>query len=172
MNLFSIDGFNIWMPLSALTVVPMCDVLRCFTQYQAENERRDKKTTMMQMMWLSLIAALICVMFAGLPVPIFAGVLAAVCAGNVTDFITFNLLRKITKHPVKRMVVSNLITTLVGSGLVFLIAFTDILFTHNPLAKTASEATVGWLSQSLFIWITGLVLATVINKFRNKNADI
>ena len=170
LHLFDIGSINIWMPLSALTVVPLVDVLRCFTQHQAENERRKPKTVMLQMMILSLLAALLCVIFAGLPLPIFVGVLAAIASGNVVDFFTFRFMRRFTQHPVLRMAGSNLITTLVGSGLVFLIAFTDLFFKSNPLAQTTGAAITGWLSQSFFIWVSGIAIAFTLNKLRGKNA--
>ncbi|HIF9256513.1 TPA: hypothetical protein ACX6Q6_003537 [Photobacterium damselae] len=163
-NLFSLGNYNIWMPLSALTVVPLVDVLRCFTQYQSEKESRSPRTTMYQMLGLSTLAAGACVFFAGLPIPIFSGVLAAVTAGCFTDFLAFRAMGLITKHPVKRMVVSNLITTLVGSGLVFFIAFTDLVFPASQLTKPLDHVVVGWLSQSVFIWIAGLIIASIINK--------
>lgn len=167
-NLFTLHGYQIWMPLSALTVVPLVDVLRCFTQYQAEKEKRNPKTTIKQMLGLSMIGAALCVCFAGLPMPIFTGVLAAVTAGCFTDFLVFRAMGKIVDHPVKRMVVSNLVTTLVGSGLVFYIAFTDWFFPVSALTKSIGAVTVGWLAQSLFIWISGLIIATVLNKVVHK----
>ena len=167
-NLFDIGSYHIWMPLSALTVVPLVDVLRCFTQYQSELEKRSSRKTMLQMLGLSMLSAAVCVEFAGLPIQIFTGVLGAVTVGCFTDFIVFNAMSKVTKHPVKRMVVSNLVTTLIGSGVVLFTAFTDWIFPASSLTMPTDEVVVGWLSQSLFIWLSGLLIATCLNKVIKK----
>lgn len=164
-ELFTIAGVAIWMPLSALTLVPLVDVFRSFTQNSAEKVGLDFKRVATMMLVTTLVVSFLCVQFAGLPLPIFAGVLAAVTIGGALDILVFRRMGKFFTSPVKRMAVSNLVATLVGSGIVFLVAFTDVVFTENALAKPYLDAVVGWLSQSTFIFLSSVCLAYVTNKF-------
>lgn len=164
-ELFTIAGVAIWMPLSALTLVPLVDVFRSFTQNSAEKVGLDFKRVATMMLVTTLVVSFLCVQFAGLPLPIFAGVLAAVTIGGALDILVFRRMGKFFTSPVKRMAVSNLVATLVGSGIVFLVAFTDVVFTENALAKPYLDAVVGWLSQSTFIWLSSIALAFVTSKF-------
>ena len=164
-ELFTIAGVAIWMPLSALTLVPMVDVLRSFTQNSAEKVGLDFKRVASLMLVTTLVVSFLCVQFAGLPLPIFAGVLAAVTIGGALDILVFRHMGKFFTSPVKRMAVSNLVATLVGSGIVFLVAFTDVVFVDNVLAKPYLDAVIGWLSQSLFIWGASIAIAFVTSKF-------
>lgn len=166
-----IAGVVIWLPLSAVTLVPLVDVLRCFTQYRAEKDGRAFKTVVRQMLGLSMVSSGLCVAFAGLPIQIFTGVLIAVTVGGVVDFFSFRAMAMITDHPVKRMVVSNLLTTLIGSGIVFFVAFTDWFFPASSFTKPLFEVVVGWLAQSFVIWLSGLVIASLIQKVRTRNAS-
>lgn len=163
-ELATIAGVAIWLPLSALTLVPMVDVLRSFTQNQAERQGLMFKTVGTQMMVLTMLASGLCVMFAGLPLPIFVGVLLAVTFGGAADILVFRHMGKFFKSPVKRMAVSNACATLLGSGIVFAVAFTDLVFTGNPLAKPYFDATIGWITQSTFIWASSLMIAYVTAK--------
>lgn len=157
--LATIAGVAIWLPLSALTLVPLVDVLRSFTQNQAERQGLAFKTVGTQMMVLTTIASALCVVFAGLPLPIFVGVLLAVTIGGAVDILVFKRVGQYFTSPVKRMAISNACATLLGSGIVFVVAFTDIVFTNNPLAKPYFDAAVGWFTQSVFIWSSGMVIA-------------
>ncbi|MGL5583292.1 MAG: hypothetical protein ACRDCE_20390 [Cetobacterium sp.] len=157
-ELFTISGVDIWIPLSALTLVPLVDVLRSFTQDAAEKHGMTFKQTAKQMLTLSLGTSAFCVAFAGLPLPIFVGVLLAVTIGGAVDILIFRKVGKWFTNPVTRMCFSNAAATLVGSGIVFFVAFTDLIFANNSMARPLHEVTVGWLTQSTFIWAAGLVI--------------
>lgn len=161
-ELLTIAGIPIWMPLSALTLVPLVDVMRSFTQDAAERKGMTFRSTASQMLGLSLLASGLCVIFAGLPLPIFVGVLLAVTIGGVVDVLVFRRMGKWFKTPAARMMFSNFAATIVGSGIVFFVAFTDLLFVDNALARPLFDVTVGWLAQSAFIWAAGSVIAWVI----------
>lgn len=166
LHLFSIGDIPFWLPLSAVTLVPLVDVCRSFTQDQAEREGKPFSTVGTQMMVLTMLVSGLCVMFAGLPLPIFAGVLLAVTFGGAADILVFKHMGKFFTSPVKRMAVSNAAATLLGSGIVFFVAFTNHVFPENPLAKPDLHAFVGWLCQSFFIWSSGLMIAYGLNKIR------
>lgn len=159
-----VAGVAIWLPLSALTIVPMVDVARSFTQNQAEKQGLAFKNVGTQMMVLTMLVSGLCVMFAGLPLPIFVGVLLAVTFGGMADILVFRRMGKFFKSPVKRMAVSNACATLLGSGIVFAVAFTDLVFKENPMAKPYFDAMIGWLTQSTFIWVASILIAIVMNK--------
>ncbi|EIV8503580.1 hypothetical protein V4F55_000981 [Vibrio parahaemolyticus] len=156
------------MPLSALTLVPLVDVLRSFTQAQSERENRDFKKVSLQMLSGSFGVAALCVAFLGLPLPIFIGVLLAVTFGGLADVLVFKRMGEFFTSPLKRMAVSNAAATLLGSGIVFLVAFTDLIFPNNELAKPYLHAVTGWLTQSTFIWASSLVIAAMLNKLKRK----
>lgn len=158
-EIMEISGVTIWLPLSALTIVPLVDVLRSFTQDAAEKINQSFKTTVRQMLGLSLSASALCVVFAGLPVQIFVGVLAAITFGGIVDILVFRKVGQWFTNPAVRMMFSNAAATLLGSGLVFFIAFTDLVFPASDLTKPLFDVTVGWLSQSVFIWLAGCVIA-------------
>lgn len=168
-HLFNVGSVAFWLPLSAVTLVPLVDVLRCFTQHQAEREGLLFKHVAPTMLITSLAVSGLCVMYLGLPVQIFTAVLAAITIGGAVDLLVFRHMGKLFKSPVKRMAVSNLMATLTGSGIVFAVAFTDLFFTDNPLARTYDEAVVGWLTQSMFIWLAGIVIAIVMNRLHKSN---
>lgn len=166
-ELFSLAGVAIWMPLSALTLVPLVDVLRSFTQDASEKTGLPFKTAGTQMLTLTFIVALLCVIFAGLPHQIFFGVLAAVTFGGLADVLVFRKMGQYFTNPVKRMAFSNAAATLLGSGLVFFVAFSDLVFEASALTRPLNEVTVGWLAQSTFIWTAGLLIGVGIEWFKN-----
>ena len=161
-EIMTIAGVPIWMPLSALTLVPLVDVLRSFTQDAAEKKGMTFKQTAVQMLGLSLLTSGLCVVFAGLPLPIFVGVLLAVTIGGAIDILVFKRMGRWFKSPAARMMFSNFAATIVGSGIVFFVAFTDLLFVDNSMARPLFDVTVGWLAQSAFIWACGSIIAWVI----------
>lgn len=167
-ELFSIHGVAIWMPLSALTLVPLVDVMRSFAQDAAEKCNMTFRQTATQMLSLSLSIALLCVIFLGLPVQIFVGVVAAVTIGGAADILVFRHVGKWFSNPVVRMTFSNLAATLIGSGIVFFVAFTDWFFDASFLTRSTNEVVVGWLAQSLFIWVASIVLGSVIQTVKAK----
>ncbi len=166
LHLLTVAGVPIWLPLSSLTLVPLVDVLRSFTQAQSEREGIGFKKASLQMLVSSLGLSAFCVAYLGLPLPIFVGVLLAVTFGGLADVLVFKRMGKFFTSPVKRMAVSNAAATLLGSGIVFLTAFTDLIFTNNPLAKPYLHAVTGWLTQSTFIWASSLVIAALLNKLK------
>jgi len=161
-ELMALFGVPIWMPLSALTLVPLVDVLRSFTQDAAEKRGMTFKQTALQMLGLSLITSGLCVVFAGLPLPIFVGVLLAVTVGGAIDILVFKRMGKWFKNPAARMMFSNFAATIVGSGIVFFVAFTNLLFVDNSMARPLFDVTGGWLAQSAFIWAAGTIIAWAI----------
>ncbi|MGL5012765.1 MAG: hypothetical protein ACRC6V_00530, partial [Bacteroidales bacterium] len=114
------------------------------------------------MLTISLAVAFLCVLFAGLPLPIFVGVLAAVTIGGAADILVFRKMGQWFANPVARMAFSNFAATIIGSGIVFFVAFTDWFFANNAMARPINEVVVGWLAQSIFIWAAGIVLGTAI----------
>lgn len=158
-ELMTLFGVPIWMPLSALTLVPLVDVLSSFTQDAAEKKGQSFKVTVRQILGLSLTASGLCVIFAGLPVQIFVGVLLAITFGGIVDILVFHKMGKWFTNPASRMMFSNAAATLLGSGIVFFVAFTDLLFTDNPFARPMDEVVVGWLAQSTFIWLAACIIA-------------
>lgn len=167
-ELFTIAGVPIWMPLSALTLVPLVDVLRSFTQYAAEKKKMSFKQTATQMLALTMATSGMCVIFAGLPIQIFTGVLLAVTLGGAIDILVFRKMGEKFKSPVARMCFSNAAATLTGSGLVFFIAFTDLVFPASELTKPLFDVTVGWLAQSVFIWCSSIAIAFGLDKILHK----
>ena len=165
-ELFTIAGVPIWMPLSALTLVPLVDVMRSFTQDAAEKIGITFKKTASLMLSISLAVAFLCVLFAGLPLPIFVGVLAAVTVGGAADILVFRKMGQWFKNPVVRMAFSNFAATIVGSGIVFFVAFTDIFFAGNVMARPMNEVVVGWFAQSTFIWAASIVLGSAIQSVK------
>lgn len=166
-ELFTVSGVAVWLPLSALTLVPLVDVMRSFTQDAAEKVGITFKKTATLMLSISMIVAFLCVLFAGLPLPIFVGVLAAVTVGGAADILVFRKMGEFFKSPVARMAFSNFAATIIGSGIVFFVAFTDWFFANNVLARPIHEVVVGWLAQSLFIWASSIVLGAVVEKIKN-----
>ena len=166
-ELFTVAGVAIWLPLSALTLVPLVDVMRSFTQDAAEKVGIPFKKTATLMLSVSMVVAFLCVLFAGLPLPIFVGVLAAVTIGGAADILVFRKMGEFFKSPVARMAFSNFAATIIGSGIVFFVAFTDWFFTNNAMARPINEVVVGWLAQSVFIWASSIVLGAVIQKAKN-----
>lgn len=166
-ELFTISDVAIWLPLSALTIVPMVDVLRSFTQDAAEKVGMTFKKTASWMLGISMVVALLCVLFAGLPLPIFVGVLAAVTVGGAADILVFRKMGQWFKSPVARMVFSNFAATIIGSGIVFFVAFTDWFFINNSMARPVHEVVVGWLAQSFFIWASSIALGVAVEKVKN-----
>lgn len=163
-HLFTLMNVAIWMPLSALTIVPLVDVFRSFTQHHGERAGLQFKHVGTLMMVTTFVVSGLCVIFAGLPLPIFIGVLLAVTVGGAFDILVFRHVGRWFTNPVARMAFSNLTATLVGSGIVFLVAFTDIFFTNNPMARPLNEVVIGWLAQSTFIYLSGLCLAFITSK--------
>ncbi|MGL4999116.1 MAG: hypothetical protein ACRC5T_09135, partial [Cetobacterium sp.] len=71
------------------------------------------------------------------------------------------------KSPVARMVFSNFAATIIGSGIVFFVAFTDWFFINNSMARPVHEVVVGWLAQSFFIWASSIALGVAVEKVKN-----
>lgn len=167
-ELFTVFDVAVWLPLSALTLVPLVDVMRSFTQDAAEKASLTFQQTAIQMLGLSLGITALCVIFAGLPVQIFVGVLLAVTIGGAADVLVFRKMGKWFTNPIHRMVFSNFAATIVGSGIVFFVTFTDWFFPASSLTRPVHEVVVGWLAQSLFIWASGICIGTMLQWFRSK----
>ena len=167
LHITTIADVAIWLPLSAVTLVPMVDVMRSFTQHAAEQAEVSFKKTFMLMFGCSMGASALATL-AGLPLPIFVGVLLAITFGGLADILVFRKMGEYFKCPVKRMVFSNGAATFLGSGIVFAVAFTDLVFANNPLATSYFNAMVGWLCQSTFIWGASVALGALMNKVLSK----
>lgn len=167
-ELFTLLGVAVWLPLSAVTLVPLVDVMRSFAQDAAEKCGMTFKQTATQMLSLSLSVAFLCVLFLGLPLPIFVGVVAAVTIGGAADILVFRKMGKWFTNPVARMCFSNFAATIIGSGIVFFIAFTDIIFKDNFLARPMNEVVVGWLAQSIFIWASSIAIGYLLQVIKAK----
>ncbi|MGL5581566.1 MAG: hypothetical protein ACRDCE_11465 [Cetobacterium sp.] len=165
-ELFTVFDVAIWLPLSAVTLVPLVDVMRSFTQDAAEKAGMTFKETATQMLVTSMSVAFLCVLFAGLPLPIFVGVLAAVTIGGAADILVFRHMGKYFTNPAARMLFSNFAATIIGSGIVFFVAFTDWFFEPSFLTKPVNEVVVGWLAQSLFIWISSVAIGFTLNAMK------
>lgn len=167
-ELGSVLGVDIWLPLSAVTLIPLVDVLRSFTQDAAEKEGRSFKEVAMTMFFLTFSLTGICVIYAALPLPVFVGVLAAVTLGGVADVCVFRYVRKWFKNPAARMTFSNFAATFLGSSIFFFVAFTNYVFPENPIAVSDKEAVVGCITQSLAVWAGGVTLAHIIQATKTK----
>lgn len=165
-ELGTFGGVPIWMPLSAFTLVPLVDVLRSFTQESAEKKGLSFRFTFWLMFIVSTVVAGICVLFADLPLPIFTGVLLAITVGGTLDILVFRKMGDYFTNTVHRMMFSNALATLVGSGIVFAVAFTDLVFANSWLAMPYHEAAIGWLVQSVTVWCCGIGIAAVLNKLK------
>ena len=164
-------GEGWWIPLGAITVVPLVDVSRSFTQHCAEQAGVPFKYSFLLMMGLPFFIALICTVQAELPINICLATFGAVNVGGLFDILTFRFVRKVSEKPYVRMVFSNLTATLSGGAVFYSIAYTNALptaagwlgltFINNYLMNDLMKA---WVSQSLFIWVSGITMATVIGK--------
>lgn len=165
------NGLELWLPLSAFTIVPLVDVLRSLTQDAAEKEGKTFKHVLSRMTVITMAISGVCVVVVGLPLPIFVGVLLAVTFGGVVDIGLFRLMRRVSDNPAIRMTVSNLGATLVGSGIVFFVAFSDLFFSGYPFTKAMPDVITGWLFQSLVIWISGTIISHLIQFIRSKRGQ-
>ncbi len=156
-------GIDVWVPLSALSVIPLLDVSRSFVQHYAELAEVEFRKSLWHMLLIPGVIALICSATAGLPYTIFLGALVAVNVGGYIDIIVFRAVKCISKKPHVRMRFSNAAATLCGSVAFFAIAFTEwpMLFglSHNFLAKPFEVLVVGCTAQAIVIWTTGIVIA-------------
>ena len=164
-------GAGWWLPLSAFTIIPFLDVMRSFTQHYAEQAEVPFKTSLRMMLIVPLTISLICTIIAGLPVTIFLAALAAVNLGGLVDILVFRVVNRISNKPYVRMMFSNLAATLIGSGLFFAIAFTNLVPALagivgidfvNPLVQ--DNLVKGWFAQSMCIWVSSIVIGTALGK--------
>ena len=164
-------GKGWWIPLGTITVVPLVDVSRSFTQHCTEQAGVSFKHSFLLMMGFPFFIALICTVQAGLPINICLATFGAINVGGLFDILTFKFVRRVSEKPYVRMVFSNLAATLSGGAVFYSVAYTNALpivagwlgltFVNDYLMSDLVKA---WVSQSLFIWVSGITMATVIGK--------
>ncbi|CAM3753610.1 hypothetical protein [Parendozoicomonas haliclonae] len=159
-------GIDVWLPLSAITVIPLLDVGRSFVQHYAEQAEVPFRKTLFHMLTIPTTVAFFCSWKAGLPYPIFLGAIVAVNVGGYIDIRVFRWVRFISEKPHVRMRFSNAVATASGSLAFFLIAFTNwpvaLGLPTNDLAKSWDMITVGIIAQACTIWVAGIVMAHII----------
>ncbi|MCL6270375.1 hypothetical protein M3P05_10630 [Sansalvadorimonas sp. 2012CJ34-2] len=159
-------GIDVWVPLSALSVIPLLDVSRSFVQHYAELADVEFRKSLWHMLIIPSVVAFICSLTAGLPFTIFLGALVAVNVGGYIDIRVFRWAKVLSRKPHVRMRFSNAAATISGTTAFFIIAFTDwpmlIGFPHNELAKPASALLVGGIAQATVIWTAGVIMAHIM----------
>ncbi|MTI15507.1 hypothetical protein [Sansalvadorimonas verongulae] len=159
-------GIDIWVPFSALTVIPLLDVSRSFVQHYAEQARVEFRKSLWHMLLIPTSIAFVCSLIAGLPFTIFLGALVAVNVGGYIDIRVFRWARVLSSKPHVRMRFSNAAATTCGTYAFFLISFTDWpdqmgLFT-NEIAKPFDVLVVGGFAQIVVVWCAGIAMAHVM----------
>ena len=173
-------GIDVWVPLSALSVIPLLDVSRSFVQHYAELAEVEFRKSLWHMLIIPSSVALVCSLTAGLPYTIFLGALVAVNLGGYIDIRVFRWVKFLSTKPHVRMRFSNAAATISGTAAFFVISFTDwpilLGLSHNELAKPAEVLVVGGIAQTAVIWVTGIVIAhfmaIIINWLEKNEGEI
>ena len=156
-------GVDVWVPLSAFSVIPLLDCSRSFVQHYAEQAEVPFRKSVWHMLLIPSSIAFICSLTAGLPYTIFLGAMFAVTIGGYVDIRVFRWIRFVSDKPHVRMRFSNAAATLSGGSIFFAIAFTDwpvfFGFPHNELAKPFEALVVGCTAQCVTVWTAGVVIA-------------
>lgn len=170
-DLSYILGEGWWIPLGVITIVPMVDVSRSYTQHYAEKAQICLNKSLTCMLSSSLFISLIFSIYGNLPVSICLATFFAVNIGGLIDVIIFRVVRGISSRAYIRMLFSNLAATLTGGGVFYVIAYSDFLdniteimgidFSNNVNMDNLLK---GWLLQSAYIWSSGSIMATLIGK--------
>ncbi|WP_281645643.1 hypothetical protein [Parendozoicomonas sp. Alg238-R29] len=159
-------GIDIWVPFSALSVIPLLDVSRSFVQHYAEQAGVEFRKSLWHMLVIPTVVAFICSIIAGLPFTIFLGALVAVNVGGYIDIRVFRWAAVLSHKPHVRMRFSNAAATTCGTTAFFTISFTswpDALgLFSNELAKPWDVLVIGGVSQSIVIWTTGIIMAHIM----------
>ncbi|WP_152558623.1 hypothetical protein [Endozoicomonas numazuensis] len=164
-------GEGWWIPLGAITIVPLVDVSCSFAQHYAEQSGLLLKHSLAFMMTTSFVISLLFSLFGSLPVNMCVATFAAVNVGGLVDLLVFRAVIKVSCKPYIRMLFSNLLATLTGGALFYQLAYTRLLDNilgyfkiqhQNPILM--DDLLKGWLCQSILIWLSGVSMAVVIGK--------
>lgn len=154
---------GLFIPFSALTIIPLLDCSRSFSQGCAERASVPFKISFSLLVIVPLFIALACTMFAGLPISIFLGALFATGVGGFIDVMTFKYVGKWIKEDQNRMAISNFTATVTGSFIFFMIAFTPLLEQFgitNILNKgNYIDPAISSQIQAIVIYTIGVVIA-------------
>ena len=168
-DLSYIFGEGWWIPLGVITIVPMVDVSRSYTQHYAEQAQIPLKKSLILMCSSSLFISLIFSIYGNLPVSICLATFFAVNSGGLIDVIIFRMVRGISPKANVRMLFSNLAATLTGGGVFYIVAYSTFLESITKVMDIEFRNDIymdnllkGWLLQSAFIWIAGSIMATLI----------
>ena len=157
---------DVWVPLSAFSVIPLLDCSRSFVQHYSEQAEIPFRKSVWHMLLIPSSIAFICSLTAGLPYTIFLGAMFAVTIGGYVDIRVFRWVRFISKKPHVRMRFSNALATISGGSIFFAIAFTNwpvwFGFAPNVLAKTFDVLVVGCIAQCIIVWCAGVIIAHVM----------
>ena len=163
-------GKGWWVPLHVITVIPLVDISRSFSQHYAEQSGMSFPITFLSIAAFSFFSSLIFTATAGLPLNICLAAFLSVNIGGSAGIIIFNSVIQISQKPYVRMLLSNLGATMVGGAVFFSIAYTDVLsvfldwFGYTFVnTHIMNDLWKGWIIQSLFIWGAGIPLAIFIN---------
>ena len=172
-------GSGWWIPLHIITVIPLVDVCRAFSQYFGELYGMKFKTIFLSIMIFSFTISLLFCFRGNLPINICLAAFASVNLGGGVGILVFQILRPCKLAPFIRVSLSNLFATMTGGALFFLIAYTRVLeivfvqigynFTNQNIMGNLIE---GWIMQTLFIWIIGTLLAYLIDYMINNYQKI
>ena len=162
-------GEGWWIPLCVITVVPLIDVSRSFTQHYGEKSNIELKYNLSIMMVTSLIVSLAFVIQGLLPESICIANFLAVNIGGTIDLLVFWLIGSISQRPYFRMAFSNLAATMTGGAVFSVIAYTNFLTNlalklhinyENKLLM--DELFKGWITQTGFIWGASIIISIPI----------
>ena len=112
-------GEGWWIPLCVITVVPLIDVSRSFTQHYGEKTNIRLKYNLSIMMCTSLVVSLVFVTQGVLPESVCIANFLAVNIGGAVDLLVFWLIGSISQKPYFRMAFSNLAATHDRRGCLF-----------------------------------------------------
>lgn len=168
------DGW--WIPLHVITVIPLVDVSRSFSQHNAEKAGFSFRKTICLITVISFMVSLLSILKLNQPLHICLAALVSVNIGGSIDILIFRFVKKISKRPSFRMLFSNLAATLVGGAAFFSIAYTELLSWLLGLLDyqyqndtIMSNLVKGWISQSVFIWGSGILIASLIENITDKS---
>lgn len=159
-------GIDVWVPLSAFSVIPLLDCSRSFVQHYSEQANVSFKKSTLHMMLIPFSIATMCSLTAGLPYTIVLGAICAVTVGGYVDIRVFRWIRFVSTKPHIRMRFSNAAATMIGSGIFFSIAFTkwplSLGLPANELAKPFDALLVGCIAQCIIVWTAGVIIANIM----------
>lgn len=159
-------GEGWWVPLCVITVVPLIDVSRSFTQHYGEKSDIKLKHNLSIMMFASLAVSVVFVIQGLLPGSICIANFLAINLGGTVDLLVFWLAGSVSHRPYYRMAFSNLAATMTGGAIFSVIAYTDFLTRLASILHINYENTLlldelfkGWITQTVFIWGASILIS-------------